>query len=152
MDVDKVASYQPNVQVSNTNTKNNTTDKDMFLKILAAELANPDPLNAQDNTQYISQLAQFSSLEQAQNLNVSMGKLLQSQQIDEGSALIGRKAEFNVGNGKYVGDTVRCVRVAEGDVYLECDNGNYKIDQVAGVGDIENDSKGGQSSEKPETV
>lgn len=152
MDVDKVASYQPNVQVSNTNTKNNVADKDMFLKILAAELANPDPLNAKDNTQYISQLAQFSSLEQTQNLYASMTKLLQSQQIAEGSMLIGRKAEFNLGNDKYVGDTVRCVRVIEGEVYLECDKGNYKIDQVAGVGDIENDSKGGQSPEKPQTV
>jgi len=150
VDIDKVASYQPNVQAPNT--KNNAPDKDMFLKILAAELANPDPLNSQDNTQYISQLAQFSSLEQAQNLNISMTKLLQSQQIDEGSTLIGRKAEFNVGNGKYVGDTVRCVRVTGGDVYLECDNGNYRIDQVAGVGDVENDSKGGQSPKKPQTV
>lgn len=152
MDVDKVASYQPNAQVSNANTKNNVADKNMFLKILSAELAHPDPLNTKDSTEYISQLAQFSSLEQAQNLNISMEKLLQSQQIDEGSTLIGRKAEFNVGNGKYVGDTVRCVRVAEGDVYLECDNGNYKIDQVAGVGDVENDSKGGQSPEKSKTI
>jgi len=41
-----------------------TLDKNAFLKILAAELTNQDPTNAADSTQYVSQMAQFSSLEQ----------------------------------------------------------------------------------------
>lgn len=44
-------------------------DKDAFLKILVAELANQNPDDAKDSTQYIAQLAQFSSLEQMSNLN-----------------------------------------------------------------------------------
>ncbi|OAA89292.1 flagellar hook capping FlgD N-terminal domain-containing protein [Clostridium coskatii] len=53
--------------------KNNDIDKNMFLKILSAELANQDPTSSdsQSSTQYISQLAQFSSLEQMANLNSS---------------------------------------------------------------------------------
>ena len=53
--------------------KNNDVDKNMFLKILSAELANQDPTSSdsQSSTQYISQLAQFSSLEQMANLNSS---------------------------------------------------------------------------------
>ncbi|MBP2031384.1 flagellar basal-body rod modification protein FlgD [Clostridium algifaecis] len=53
--------------------KNQDIDKNMFLKILSAELANQDPTSSdsQSSTQYISQLAQFSSLEQMANLNSS---------------------------------------------------------------------------------
>lgn len=54
--------------------KGQDLDKNAFFKILAAELANQDPTNAKDGTEYVSQLAQFSSLEQMANLN-SMMKL-----------------------------------------------------------------------------
>ena len=38
------------------------TDKDLFLKLLVAQMKNQDPFNAQDPTQYVTQLAQFLSL------------------------------------------------------------------------------------------
>lgn len=44
-------------------------DKNAFLKILAAELANLDPTGNNDSTQYVTQMAQFSTMEQMQNLN-----------------------------------------------------------------------------------
>ena len=47
-------------------------DKNAFLKILCAELSNQDPTQNIDSTQYISQLATFTSLEQMQNLNATM--------------------------------------------------------------------------------
>ena len=38
--------------------------KDMFLQLLVAQIKNQDPLNPTDGTQFVSQLAQFSELEQ----------------------------------------------------------------------------------------
>lgn len=52
--------------------KNNELDKNAFLKILTTEMTNQDPTSTQDATKYISQLAQFSSLEQMTNLNNTM--------------------------------------------------------------------------------
>lgn len=47
-------------------------DKNAFLTILAAQLSNLDPTQDIDSTQYVSQLAQFASMEQMTNLNTTM--------------------------------------------------------------------------------
>jgi flagellar basal-body rod modification protein FlgD len=49
--------------------RNDDLDKDAFLRLLTTQLANQDPLNPIEDKEFIAQLAQFSSLEQMQNLN-----------------------------------------------------------------------------------
>ncbi|HSH50732.1 MAG TPA: flagellar hook capping FlgD N-terminal domain-containing protein [Bacteroidales bacterium] len=48
---------------------NNDLDKDAFLRLLTTQLSNQDPLNPIEDREFIAQLAQFTSLEQMQNLN-----------------------------------------------------------------------------------
>lgn len=52
---------------------NNVLGKDDFLTLLVAQLQNQDPLNPSDSTEFTAQLAQFSSLEQLQNVNDTLG-------------------------------------------------------------------------------
>lgn len=58
-------------------TAKNALGKDSFMKMMIAQLQHQDPLNPMDGTAFVAQLAQFSSLEQLQNLNDVMGSLPQ---------------------------------------------------------------------------
>jgi flagellar basal-body rod modification protein FlgD len=55
-----------------TNAAGGAMGKDQFLKLLIAQMQNQDPLNPMDGMQFASQLAQFSSVEQLQQLNGKM--------------------------------------------------------------------------------
>ena len=63
--------------------------KTEFLRLLVQELTNQDPLKPADNTQFIAQLAQFSTLEQMQNMNDGFGKMQSSFQAAEARGLLG---------------------------------------------------------------
>lgn len=55
--------------------KNDDLGKETFLQLLVTQLQNQDPLNPQDNSSYIAELAQFSSLEQMTNVAKSLEDL-----------------------------------------------------------------------------
>ena len=72
--------------------------KDEFLRLLTSQLQNQDPLKPMDNEQFVSQLAQFSSLEQMQNMNASLSSnILINQSVNNQLAanMIGRQIEAN---------------------------------------------------------
>ncbi|MCR4892849.1 MAG: flagellar hook capping protein [Lachnospiraceae bacterium] len=56
---------------SSKNTSADSVNKDQFLQLLVAQMKYQDPLQPTDNTEYVSQLANFSELEQMQNLVAS---------------------------------------------------------------------------------
>jgi len=81
--------------------------KDAFLKILLAQMRNQDPLNPADGTAMIAQLAQFSSLEQMQNLNTKLDQLIEVQLLGELSGLVGKMVSFSGENDEILEGTVQ---------------------------------------------
>jgi len=63
-----------------TASAKNMIGKDEFLKMLIAQLKHQDPLNPMDGTAFTAQLAQFSSLEQLQNINTNLTSFTRQQQ------------------------------------------------------------------------
>ena len=89
-----------------------SVDKNAFLQILVAELSNLDPTADVDSTQYISQLAQFSTMEQMSNLNTTMSN-------SAAYNLVGKGVTVNVFDSKGVPYTgiVRGVSGSNGTSY-----------------------------------
>jgi flagellar basal-body rod modification protein FlgD len=84
-------------------SKTSSMGKDDFLHLLVSQLQNQDPLSPMDSTGFTAQLAQFSSLEELQNINDTLGNVGNSQTILTNSQAvdyIGKKIQA-------VGDTLR---------------------------------------------
>lgn len=99
-------------------------DKNAFLRILSAELANQDPMNAKDGTEFVSQMAQFSSLEQMANLNSTMRFTGAASLINKGVMLNRIDENGNLYMGKVTG--------------VSKDGDNIKINVLVGEGKDEN--------------
>ena len=81
-------------------TGNQSLGKDAFLQLLVTQLKNQNPLDPQDNTAFVAQLAQFSSLEGITTLNDTVTSLsggLQSSQALQASSLVGRSVIVQTG-------------------------------------------------------
>ncbi len=71
----------------------NELGKNEFMELMIAQLKNQNPLEPQDNGEFISQLAQFSSLEEMQGLSRSVDDVasqFRSTQALQASAMVGR--------------------------------------------------------------
>lgn len=78
---------------SSTGTAGSALGKDAFLQLLVTQMKNQNPLDPQENGEFVAQLAQFSSLESMQSLNDSVLYIaagLQSSQALQASSLVGR--------------------------------------------------------------
>ncbi|SDL73776.1 flagellar hook capping FlgD N-terminal domain-containing protein [Halarsenatibacter silvermanii] len=94
--------------------------RDAFLELLVTQLGNQDPLEPMDNDEFITQMAQFSELEQMENLNTTMGDFVERQELAEGSALIGREVEtVHPESGESVLGEVNRISREDGEIYLQ---------------------------------
>jgi flagellar basal-body rod modification protein FlgD len=113
-------------------------DKNAFLELMVAQLNNQDPLNPQENGEFIAQLAQFSSVEGIENLNNTvevMSSSLQSSQALQASALVGRKVHILsdksfLAQGSEISGSIKLDRSTT-DLKLNISNGaGVLIDQI----------------------
>jgi len=89
--------------------KNTEVSSDMFLNLLVTQLKNQDPLSPTDNTAFVAQLAQFSSLEGINNLNDSFTGVSDSMDSLASFAtagLIGRNATVEGSSAAFQGTPV----------------------------------------------
>ncbi|MGE5573925.1 MAG: flagellar hook capping FlgD N-terminal domain-containing protein [Bacteroidota bacterium] len=91
--------------------------KDAFLKLLLTELRYQDAFKPVDDKEMIAQMAQFSTLEQMQNLSVAMEGLAKMQHATQAAALIGKKVTATVDDEVITG-TVSGVKFKDGVAYL----------------------------------
>jgi flagellar basal-body rod modification protein FlgD len=84
-----------------------------FLKILLAQITYQDPLKPLDNQQFLSQMAQFTALEQTQQINDKIDALLSTQSSLQSVGLLGRTVDLNAEAGGGSG-SVSSISLANG--------------------------------------
>ena len=99
------------------NTKKaDSVDKEQFLNLLVTELKYQDPLEPMDNTQYVSQLATFSELEQMQNV-------AKTSEVSRATAMVGSLVRVETTN-----ETTGAVTEVTGKVdYVSVSGTNVKV-------------------------
>jgi len=115
--------------------KSNTEfDKNSFLKILAAQLSNQDPTQNQDSSAYVSQMAQFTSMEQMANLNTTMSDYAHQEMIGK-EVILNQKDD----SGAYITGTVLKVIRKSGTTYYDViiDGKEQEIDSKNVIGATE---------------
>ena len=125
-----------NGQVQSTYTETDQTKKkssgaelgkDAFLQLLTTQLQYQDPLEPMDNTAMVSQLAQFSALEEMQNVSSALSN---SQAL----SLVGKNVIIKVGkstenaNTKTVGGKLQYVQIVDGKAKLAINGQLYDYD------------------------
>lgn len=115
-----------------TKSSNNGMDKEAFLQLLVAQMKYQDPLEPTSNTEYISQYAQFSQVEQMQNMSSSMD-------LQRASSLVGKevyiKTTTSSGDTKLVQGRVDYVSYENNKAYLYINEQKYSIDDLDSIVD-----------------
>jgi len=111
-----------------------TNLQDEFLQMLTVQLQNQDPTQPVDQTAMLAQLAQFSSLEQMQNLNNTMQSSAQFSGLTQSASLIGKTVTtFNSDGSAGPSGVVSSVSIQSGQPYLQIGSQSVAASTVATV-------------------
>jgi flagellar basal-body rod modification protein FlgD len=89
-------------------------DFESLLQIILKQLTYQDPLKPVDNFQFVSQLAQFSQLQQSQTLNDQITSLLSAQAATQATSLLGRTVDLSTSAGSSISGTVKAISFSTG--------------------------------------
>ena len=111
-----------------------TLGQDDFLKLLVAQMTSQDPLNPRSDTEFIAQMAQFTSLEQSKSMQADMALL-------QANSLIGRSVQLLDNQGAQASGTVSGVIIDEGIPKIVVDGWAYGLSALLSIQPVATDSK-----------
>lgn len=105
--------------------------KDEFLQLLIAQLSHQDPTNPMDNTAFVAQMAQFSSLEQMHNMSTGFDKIASVMHNNDAVSTLGKTVDIQMGSDKITGVVESVVRGENPQIVV---NGNsYSMEHINAV-------------------
>lgn len=129
----KVVESNSAASLANETKKNGSTmDKEAFLNLLVAQMKYQDPLEPTSNTEFVAQYAQFSALEQMQNMSATL-------ELSRASTLVGQTVSVNTtdstGKTTTIQGMVDYVVYENNKAYVSIEGNLYSLDDVYGVAD-----------------
>src|SRR5215211_5839671 len=122
MDATSITSTSTPLAVTQTASgKNAEMGKDQFLKMLVAQLQHQDPMNPMEDSDFMGQMASFSSLEQITNLAVANERIAASLTSTGAVGLIGRTVSYVDADDQVHTGKVEKVTTTDGKPFLTVD-------------------------------
>lgn len=106
--------------------------KDEFMTLLITEMQNQDPMDPVDNKEMIAQLAQFSSLEQIQNLNEQFDTFRANNNLAFATGLLGNNVGIQSGMETVYG-VVNNVSLSDGQVKVTVGETEYDASDLVSM-------------------
>ena len=116
-------------KASTTKSKTQET-KDMFMKLLVAEMKYQNPLEPTDNTEYVKEMASFSQVEALENVSGDMEQM-------HGTSLVGQIVTATDDEGNATTGKVEYTYQKDGETYLHLMDKDFTLSQVTGSQDID---------------
>lgn len=107
--------------------------KDDFLNLLVTQLRYQDPLNPTSDKEFIGQMAQFSSLEQMQNVSSGISSVKAFNLI--GKKVTGSETDEKTGEAKAVEGYVSSVKMSKGKTYVVVNGKDIAIENISEASD-----------------
>lgn len=104
-----------------------------FLQLLVDQLQNQDPTQPMDNSQFITQLAQFSTLQAMQSMQTTLQSELGSQLLNQAMSFLGHTVTATQSDGTPITGAVTGVQVQGGNVLLELGSTTVPLTNVQDV-------------------
>lgn len=130
-----VASYTADNANVDKKKGNDSLNKDAFLQILVAEMQYQDPLEPSSNTEWVSQMASFSQIEELQGVSASISEQGAASLV--GKRVIIAASDDTNGNVDYVTGIVQCTEKKSDGMYISVNDYLYNIDKLYSVVDEE---------------
>ncbi len=105
-----------------------------FIKMMVTQLQNQDPMEPAKNEQLLAQMSQIGQLQSSTQLQASLGKITLQNSLSAAGGMIGKMVSGKDTQGADLNGIVTSVKVADGQISLELDNGNnMKMENVLGI-------------------
>ena len=117
-----------------------TLGQDEFLGLLVTQMRNQDALKPVSDTEFIAQMAQFSSLEQTKAMSSDIAELRQSNAFTQATALMGKQVRLLSDEDTFTKGIVTDLTVKDGEVSLIVNGKAYELGQVVSVNSEETEN------------
>ena len=118
-----------------TTTSKPSSDKDIFMQLLVAQMKYQDPSNPTDSSEFLAQSAQFTALEKMQTVADQTAQLVGLQVAFGASNLVGKTVSYSGADGTTMSGVVTAARFETTGPVLQVNGEEVRFADVRSVGD-----------------
>ena len=133
VDAMTLSKYQGDPGDQNSRVANKVMGQDDFLQLLVTQMRNQDPMAPMQDTEFIAQMAQFTSLEQSRKMSEDMAEMRSQTSFQQGVGLLSQQVTVKVGEEAPLTGIVTELKMVEGEPQLLINSEFYALQDVIHV-------------------